>query len=249
MTNSPLTSTKFPQYFLPITDGFHTSASDPELQKKYGHTRNVVDIAPPPIFSSPSPGQGPGPGGMTVPPQQYSMYSQPTGQHSAGPPTISRYVAYDPYTPSASTLAPIPTAHTYSPPASQPAMQINAFQNPIMSNNAKTQLIGGTQSSPVQGSSSSYVATVPDTQTFAPPHTQAPLAPHIASPPAAATAIEGGGAASFFSPTVAPTSAAVSAPQVTAAVTQLPTDASGMDSLSDSFCEVEILDASSSSVL
>ena len=190
---------------------------------------------------------------MTVPPQQYSMYSQPIGQHSAGPPTISRYVAYDPYTPTASTLAPIPSAQTYNPPASQPAVQMNAFQNPIMSNNAMTQLMGGTPSAPVQGSSSSYVAAVSDTQVFAPPPAEAPLAPHIASPPpppaAAAAAIEGGGAASFFSPTVTSTSAAVSAPQVTAAVTQLTTDASGMDSLSDSFCEVEILDASSSSVL
>jgi hypothetical protein len=45
---------------------------------------------------------------------------------------------------------------------------------------------------------------------------------------------------------VTPVSAA---PQVTAAVAQQSTDAAGVDSLSDSFCEVEILDASSSSVL
>jgi hypothetical protein len=236
------------QSFPSITDGFHTSASDPELQKKYGHTRNVVDIAPPPIFSTPSLGSG----GMTVPPQQYSMYSQPTGQNN-GPPTISRYVAYDPFTPSASTLAPIPTAQTYqhSSPASQPAVQMNTFQTNIMSNSAVNQLMGGTMSTPVQGSSSSYVAAVPDTTAFSPPHThtQAPLAPHVpqTTPAAvAAPAIEGGGAASFFSSAVTPVSAA---PQVTAAVAQQSTDAAGLDSLSDSFCEVEILDASSSSVL
>ena len=32
-------------------DGFHTSASDPALQKKYGHTKNIIDTAPPPIFN------------------------------------------------------------------------------------------------------------------------------------------------------------------------------------------------------
>jgi hypothetical protein len=54
-------------------DGFHTSASDPELQKKYGHTRNIIDIAPPPIFNT---------GGVTSPPA-YGMYnSQPPQQHS-----------------------------------------------------------------------------------------------------------------------------------------------------------------------
>lgn len=190
---------------------------------------------------------------MTVPPQQYSMYSQPTGQHSAGPPTISRYVAYDPYTPTASTLAPIPSAQTYqySTPASQPAVQINTFQTPIMTNNTLTQLMGGIQNAPVQGSSSSYVAAVPDTTAFAPPHRETPLAPqtHIAPPVAVTPVAEGGGVASFFSPTVTPISEAVSAHQVPAAVTQQSTDASGVDSLSDSFCEVEILDASSSSVL
>ena len=55
-------------------DGFHTSASDPELQKKYGHTRNVIDIAPPPIFNT---------GGVSSPPPVYGMYSnQPPQQNS-----------------------------------------------------------------------------------------------------------------------------------------------------------------------
>ena len=35
-----------------FSDGFHTSASDPALQKKYGHTKNKIDIAPPPIFNT-----------------------------------------------------------------------------------------------------------------------------------------------------------------------------------------------------
>ena len=39
-------------FFLFFLDGFHTSASDPALQKKYGHTKNKIDIAPPPIFNT-----------------------------------------------------------------------------------------------------------------------------------------------------------------------------------------------------
>jgi hypothetical protein len=41
-----------------MPDGFHTSASDPELQKKYGHVKTVIDIAPPPTFSSMGPSGG-----------------------------------------------------------------------------------------------------------------------------------------------------------------------------------------------
>ena len=52
------------------SDGFHTSASDPELQRKYGHTKNIVDIAPPPIFNA----------GTSTPPV-YGMYNtQPAPQ-------------------------------------------------------------------------------------------------------------------------------------------------------------------------
>lgn len=219
-----------------LLDGFHTSASDPELQKKYGHTRNVIDIAPPPIFSTPSQVQGQGQGGMTVPPQQYSMYSQPSGQHSTPPPTISRYVAYDPYTPAASTLAPIPTPQTYqySTPATQPAMQPNTFQHPIMSDSAMVQLMRGAPIAPNPVTSSSHAAVDSARHELPPASAEAALPPQII---VAATTAEQGGAASFFSPSSA------------AAVAELTAEASGVDSLSDSFCEVEILDASSSSVL
>jgi hypothetical protein len=63
----------FLPFFLREIDGFHTSASDPELQKKYGHTRNIIDIAPPPIFNT---------GGVTSPPAYGMFNSQPPQQQS-----------------------------------------------------------------------------------------------------------------------------------------------------------------------
>ena len=99
---------------LTFVDGFHTSASDPELQKKYGHTRNVIDIAPPPTFSSLSSPEGA--------PNQYNMYSsqyvQNGGPGSSGtaPPAYNRYVAYDPYAP---------------PQQQQPSMQQYGQQQPL----------------------------------------------------------------------------------------------------------------------
>lgn len=64
-------------------DGFHTSASDPELQKKYGHTKNAYTGPPPPIFnntsnSQPHYGYQEGPGqGQQYPQAQQHYYNQP----------------------------------------------------------------------------------------------------------------------------------------------------------------------------
>lgn len=58
-------------------DGFHSSSSDPALQLKYGHIKQEINIAPPPI--APTAGQ-------------YSMY----GTANTAPQNVySRYVGYD----------------------------------------------------------------------------------------------------------------------------------------------------------
>jgi hypothetical protein len=79
----------FPDYSYYIyisSDGFHTSASDPELQKKYGHTKNAYTGPPPPIFnnasnSQPHYGYQEGQGqGQQYPQTQQQYYNQP-GQY------------------------------------------------------------------------------------------------------------------------------------------------------------------------
>eukprot|EP01035_Chromulina_nebulosa_P001360 gene1360-1813_t len=75
-------------------DGFHSSASDPELQAKYGHIKEVTNIAPPPT-------------GI--------VYQPPT---TGGPPpyvgtVYNRYVPYDAHTNSAASLPPAAT-HAYN---------------------------------------------------------------------------------------------------------------------------------------
>eukprot|EP00597_Dinobryon_sp_UTEXLB2267_P013413 CAMPEP_0170108578 /NCGR_PEP_ID=MMETSP0020_2-20130122/6653_1 /TAXON_ID=98059 /ORGANISM="Dinobryon sp., Strain UTEXLB2267" /LENGTH=328 /DNA_ID=CAMNT_0010333323 /DNA_START=144 /DNA_END=1130 /DNA_ORIENTATION=+ len=82
-------------------DGFHSSASDPELQAKYGHTKEVTNVAPPPTSIAYQLPAGPPP-----------VYAP------AGTPSIyNRYVPYDAHT---NSSAPIPS---YNPPT------INQQQN------------------------------------------------------------------------------------------------------------------------
>jgi hypothetical protein len=50
-------------------DGFHSSASDPALQQKYGHVKLAVTTAPPPTAPMPPPGAG-GPGAVN----EYSLF-------------------------------------------------------------------------------------------------------------------------------------------------------------------------------
>jgi hypothetical protein len=115
---------------LPILDGFHSSASDPELKAKYGHKIEIPNIAPPPTAPIPSTmsalhATGGAPG--IAAPSMYAMYGggapaaaaaavAPPGVAPAPPqlpggaippmqgtvPNIyNRYVAYDPFTNSA----------------------------------------------------------------------------------------------------------------------------------------------------
>jgi hypothetical protein len=194
-------------------DGFHTSASDPELQKKYGHTKNVIDIAPPPTFATM------GASGMPGPPPQYGMYSQQNGQGGIQPP-ISRYVAYDPYA-SQAAPAPVETALRYSPPPSgvsqpfypPPAVFVPTpyIQNPVPAPLPYVPSVGQTPLAvaPIvaaNSSSSAPQAQVPIHQDAVSAgtmsatatvvnNTRAQVPPVQAPPPPAAP-----GAASFFSP-------------------------------------------------
>ena len=62
--------------FVSFTDGFHSSASDPVLQQKYGHIIERPSIAPPP----------------TGPPAAFTNYNTPP---TAAQPIYNRYVPYD----------------------------------------------------------------------------------------------------------------------------------------------------------
>lgn len=59
-------------------DGFHTSASDPVLQRKYGHIKQTINIAPPPLGGMPTNANA----GGNVPPPGPPV-ARPAG---AGPP-------------------------------------------------------------------------------------------------------------------------------------------------------------------
>jgi hypothetical protein len=78
--------------FLSVTsDGFESSASKLALKEKYGHTKTVTTVAPPPIFGAP-------PGPAAAPPPMMGAGPPP----AAYPPPAylqNRYVAYDPNTP------------------------------------------------------------------------------------------------------------------------------------------------------
>jgi hypothetical protein len=100
-----------------FSDGFHSSASDPILQQKYGHIIEKPSIAPPPT----------GPIGFvpTAPPP------------AAGPPMVgtpgiySRYVPYDAHT---NAAAPIPPSTSFNPHTYQsaPAPPIPSMISPAI---------------------------------------------------------------------------------------------------------------------
>lgn len=80
-------------------DGFHSSASDPALQKKYGHIKQEISIAPPPTVGTAPAASNP------------YMFNAPTGTGAPPPPAVfSRYVAYD-----AHTNAPVANPPPISP--------------------------------------------------------------------------------------------------------------------------------------
>lgn len=204
-------------------DGFHTSASDPELQKKYGHTKNVIDIAPPPTFASMNAN------GSAVPPQQYSMYTKTNGQNPVAQPTISRYVAFDPYAPPASTqAAPVQQSQAPSPPPSLPSSYQPALALPA---------------SPI----APVISIFPQPPQAATPTSSSSMAHNVFQERIVETKIEP--AVSPPLPTNTPPSAA---PVIDSFLASKPAEfipVISSDSSQDEFCEVEILGSNSSSVL
>jgi len=98
-------------------DGFHSSASDPVLQARYGHVKASINIAPPPTSFPASTGA-----------PQYGLYNN--GVNPTAPSNVfSRYVAYDVHTNSAIP----PPAHNVMqmPVYSQPQYQIPATSIPM----------------------------------------------------------------------------------------------------------------------
>lgn len=154
--------------------------------------------------------------GMPGPPQQYGMYSQQNGQGGMQPPTISRYVAYDPYA-SQAAPAPVEKALQYSPPPSAvsqpfyppPAVFVPTpyVQNPGPTPSPFAQSVGPTPSAvvPVVTANSSSSAPLvqvqvqQEVQPTLPAATMSATASvvntsRVQAPPA------GAGAATFFSP-------------------------------------------------
>lgn len=94
-----------------LVDGFHSSASDPVLQAKYGHVIEVKNIAPPPT----GPLSAPGFAATNSTPSYYAAPpAQGGGLPGAGGNVYSRYVAYD-----ATTNSAIP--NQYNTPVGAPA--------------------------------------------------------------------------------------------------------------------------------
>lgn len=109
-------------------DGFHSSASDPELKAKYGHIKPEINIAPPPTG---------GPMG-SAPTNQYSAYSNMSG---VAAPVYNRYPVYDPITNSAVPLqmpAPAFTAPTQTTTFVPLGMQQQQQQQPVQPSTAST---------------------------------------------------------------------------------------------------------------
>lgn len=86
-----------------LSDGFHSSAGDPALAAKYGHTKQEINIAPPPAR----------PSGQPAPPPQ----PMPQLSAFAGGRPMARYVAYDAHA-DAAVPAPVPSWQT--PPPQHP---------------------------------------------------------------------------------------------------------------------------------
>lgn len=118
-----------------LSDGFHSSASDPELQRKYGHTKETLNIAPPPTdFSYAT--SAPNSNGIAVPAGSQSYYAPPPASGGiSGPPPSSVYNRYVPYDPHTNSAAPLPpsvfnpgTPHLQAPSPVTPAAAASAPQ-------------------------------------------------------------------------------------------------------------------------
>jgi hypothetical protein len=102
-----------------LSDGFGSSASDPNLQKKYGHVKEIVTTAPPPIFRSPS-------GGEISQPPSMSYPGGPIGGENSStfPP---RPPGYNPYSISAANNSTIPIQQPSMTPMVVPGRNLNPY--------------------------------------------------------------------------------------------------------------------------
>lgn len=128
--SNPLTHSSSSSRRVIQPDGFGSSASDPVLQKKYGHTKTVTNIAPPPVFGSGNSTSGPAPGAS------YSMY----GSGAPGNPLAHPYSRYVPYDPNSN-----PNGSPMPPPAPPTP--------PLPYSNSQPPLQGGPHSAPPEQSS------------------------------------------------------------------------------------------------
>eukprot|EP01038_Epipyxis_sp_PR26KG_P005459 gene5459-7557_t len=121
-------TTNLPPQRIIKPDGFHSSASDPKLQEYYGHTKEIINIAPPPIMPN---------GGIPANPPQYGLYGSSNTSTTPAPPSIyNRYVPYDAHN---NIAAPPPQLYAststgynvgVSNPSSIPFPQVNGRTQP-----------------------------------------------------------------------------------------------------------------------
>ena len=91
------------------SDGFHSSSSDPALQQKYGHVKETVNVAPPPIAPAGS--------------ASYSLFSTSVSTQQQQS-VHSRYVGFDPHSAGSYALPPPPVY----PPATAPVAHTGVVQ-------------------------------------------------------------------------------------------------------------------------
>ena len=116
----------FEALFNQSLDGFGSSASDPVLQAKYGHIKEVINIAPPPIINAPSPIQYSAfnSGSNTV----YNRYVPYEINASSAPPQ-----SYPQYTPTTMPGHQALQQSSVPPPVPQGVSQAPSQQTPLLS--------------------------------------------------------------------------------------------------------------------
>lgn len=98
-TNSQTNTSNIPPRTFIKPDGFHSSASDPNLQQKYGHIKKKINIDPPPTNM------------MPPPPRPYASTSSLVHADNSSTQVQNRYLAYNAVTGQASSLQ-----HKFPPP-------------------------------------------------------------------------------------------------------------------------------------
>jgi hypothetical protein len=108
-------------------DGFESSASKLALKEKYGHTKIVTTVAPPPIFGAAAP-----PGPTAAPPPMMGSGPPPVAYQQTTQPAYlqNRYVAYDLNAPPAPYGQPQPSVPSAYPSMVPPAISTDTSTYP-----------------------------------------------------------------------------------------------------------------------